>query len=64
MPTVTFDHATLRALQSRHGVEHDPWLWEEKLSDIGCVVEECDSREIEIEILKNNLWQLSLTMSN
>ena len=50
MPTVTFDHATLRAIQSRHGVEHDPWLWEEKLSDIGCVVEECDSKEIEIEI--------------
>ncbi|PDH27495.1 MAG: phenylalanine--tRNA ligase subunit beta [Marine Group II euryarchaeote MED-G33] len=59
MPTVTFDHATLRAIQSRHGVEHDPWLWEEKLSDIGCVVEECDSNEIEIEIFPDRADLLS-----
>jgi phenylalanyl-tRNA synthetase beta chain len=50
MPTVTFDHATIRALQERFDVKHDPWLWEQKLSDIGCVVESCDSKEIEIEI--------------
>ena len=50
MPTVTFDHATIRAIQAKHGVEHDPWLWEQQLSNIGCVVEECDSKEIEIEI--------------
>ncbi|MFL2947433.1 MAG: phenylalanine--tRNA ligase subunit beta [Candidatus Poseidoniales archaeon] len=59
MPTVTFDHATLRAIQSRHGVEHDPWLWEEKLSNIGCVVEECDSNEIEIEIFPDRADLLS-----
>ena len=59
MPTVTFDHATLRAIQSRHGVEHDPWLWEEKLSDIGCVVEECASNEIEIEIFPDRADLLS-----
>ena len=49
MPTVTFDHATLRMIQAKHGVKHDPWLWEQQLSDIGCVVEECDSQEIEIK---------------
>ena len=50
MPTVTFDHATIRALQERFNVKHDPWLWEQKFSDIGCVVESCDTKEIEIEI--------------
>ena len=59
MPTVTFDHATLRAIQARHGVDHDPWLWEEKLSNIGCVVEECDSSEIEIEIFPDRADLLS-----
>ena len=59
MPTVTFDHATLRAIQSRHGVEHDPWLWEQQLSNIGCVVEECDSSEIEIEIFPDRADLLS-----
>jgi phenylalanyl-tRNA synthetase beta chain len=59
MPTVTFDHATLRTIQARHGVDHDPWLWEEKLSNIGCVVEECDSNEIEIEIFPDRADLLS-----
>ena len=59
MPTVTFDHATLRAIQARHGVDHDPWLWEENLSNIGCVVEECDSSEIEIEIFPDRADLLS-----
>ena len=59
MPTVTFDHATLREIQSRHGVEHDPWLWEQQLSNIGCVVEECDSSEIEIEIFPDRADLLS-----
>ena len=59
MPTVTFDHATLRAIQTRHGVEHDPWLWEQQLSNIGCVVEECDSSEIEIEIFPDRADLLS-----
>ena len=59
MPTVTFYHATLRMIQAKHGVEHDPWLWEEKLSDIGCVVEECDSNEIEIEIFPDRADLLS-----
>ena len=59
MPTVTFDHATLREIQARHGVEHDPWLWEQQLSNIGCVVEECDSSEIEIEIFPDRADLLS-----
>ncbi len=50
MPTVTFDHATIRLIQERFDIKHDPWLWEEKLSDIGCVVESSDSKEIEIEV--------------
>ena len=59
MPTVTFDHETLRNIQERFGVKHDPWLWEEKLSDIGCVVEECDSTEIEIEVFPDRADLLS-----
>ena len=59
MPTVTFDHATLRMIQAKHGVEHDPWLWEQQLSDIGCVVEECDSQEIEIEVFPDRADLLS-----
>jgi phenylalanyl-tRNA synthetase beta chain len=59
MPTVTYDHATLRALQVRHGVEHDPWLWEQQLSNIGCVVEECDSNQIEIEVFPDRADLLS-----
>ena len=59
MPTVTFDHATIRAIQAKHGVEHDPWLWEQQLSNIGCVVEECDSKEIEIEIFPDRADLLS-----
>jgi phenylalanyl-tRNA synthetase beta chain len=50
MPTVTYDHETLRAIQARFGIEHDPDLWEQLLSNIGCVVEACDSKEIEIEV--------------
>ena len=50
MPTVTFDHSTLRLIQARYDLKHDPWLWEERLSDIGCVVESSDSKEIEIEV--------------
>ena len=59
MPTVTFDHATLRMIQAKHGVKHDPWLWEQQLSDIGCVVEECDSQEIEIEVFPDRADLLS-----
>jgi phenylalanyl-tRNA synthetase beta chain len=59
MPTVTFDHATLRALQARHDVEHDPWLWEAELSNIGCVVEACDADEIEIEVFPDRADLLS-----
>jgi phenylalanyl-tRNA synthetase beta chain len=59
MPTVTYDHATLRAIQERFGVKHDPWLWEQQLSDIGCVVEECDSKEIEIEVFPDRADLLS-----
>lgn len=59
MPTVTWDHATLRMLQARHGVDHDPWLWEQRLSDIGCVVEGCDAKEVEIEIFPDRADLLS-----
>tara|TARA_B100001996_G_scaffold250938_1_gene194615 strand:+ start:1597 stop:3360 length:1764 start_codon:yes stop_codon:yes gene_type:complete len=59
MPTVTFDHETLRNIQERFGVKHDPWLWEEKLSNIGCVVEECDSTEVEIEVFPDRADLLS-----
>ncbi len=59
MPTVTFDHETLRMLQARHGVEHNRFLWEDSLSDIGCVVENCDSTEIEIEIFPDRSDLLS-----
>ena len=59
MPTVTFDHATLRSIQARHGIEHDSWLWEQQLSNIGCVVEECDSNQIEIEVFPDRADLLS-----
>ena len=59
MPTVTFDHETLAAIQERHGVEHDPWQWAAQLSNIGCVVEKNDSKQIEIEIFPDRADLLS-----
>ena len=50
MPTVTYDHATLRDIQARFDIEHDRFLWEASLSDIGCVVEECTAETVEIEV--------------
>ena len=60
MPTVTFDHETLRNLQGRAGLKHDPSLWEERLSDIGCVVEKCDEEEVEIEVFPDRPDLLSI----
>ncbi len=50
MPTVTFEHATIRALQARQDIEHDPAQWAAHLSNIGCVVESCDDELIEVEV--------------
>ncbi len=50
MPTVTFDHKNLQAIQLNANITHDPALWEEKLDKIGCVVEECDDTKVDIEV--------------
>ena len=60
MPTVTYEHATIRRLLSRYGVVHDPDLWEAQLSNIGCVVEGSNSEEIEIEVFPDRADLLSV----
>ena len=60
MPTVTYDHATIRRLLSRHGVVHDPNLWESQLSNIGCVVEDSNNEDIEIEVFPDRADLLSV----
>ena len=60
MPTVTYEHATIRSLLSRYGVVHDPDLWEAQLSNIGCVVEGSNSEEIEIEVFPDRADLLSV----
>jgi phenylalanyl-tRNA synthetase beta chain len=46
-------------LQAKHGVEHNRLLWEDSLSDIGCVVEKSDSTKIEIEVFPDRSDLLS-----
>ena len=60
MPTVTYEHATIRGLLSRYGVVHDPDLWEAQLSNIGCVVEGSNEEEIEIEVFPDRADLLSV----
>ena len=50
IPTVTFQHSLLEEVQKSNGYTHDAASWGERLSQIGVVVERCDSEEVEIEI--------------
>ena len=46
MPTVTYEQATLRWLQGRHGIEFDPQVWVERIGDIGCTAEHVDAETV------------------
>jgi phenylalanyl-tRNA synthetase beta chain len=50
MPTVKFEHDVLKIIQLGGDVTHDPKLWNDHLSQIGCVVEECNEESVEIEV--------------
>ena len=60
MPTVKYEHETIRNLLSFHDIVYDPELWEKELSDIGCVVEEADEEGIEIEVFPDRSDLLSV----
>ncbi len=60
MPTVTYEHATIRRILSRYDVVHDPDLWEAQLSNIGCVVEDSNDEDIEIEVFPDRADLLSV----
>ena len=60
MPTVKYGHDSIRNLLSNFGIDYDPNLWEAKLSDIGCVVEEADDEGIEIEVFPDRSDLLSV----
>lgn len=64
IPTVKFEHSVIKYLQLKEGITHDPTLWKDCLSDIGCVVEECDEESVEIEVFPDRPDLLSAeTMS-
>ena len=60
MPTVKFGHDSIRNLLSLHGISYDPELWENQLSDIGCVVEGTDEEGVEIEVFPDRSDLLSV----
>jgi len=60
MPTVTYDHATILALQAAAGLGHEPYDWEARLSNIGCVVEANSDEQIEIEVFPDRPDLLSV----
>lgn len=53
MPTVTYDHAALAALQARVGLEHDRAALRDGVGDIGCTVEHEDATALTIEFEPN-----------
>ncbi|MEC8721185.1 MAG: phenylalanine--tRNA ligase beta subunit-related protein, partial [Candidatus Thermoplasmatota archaeon] len=60
MPTVKYGHDSIRHLLSLHGIFYDPELWENQLSDIGCVVEGIDEEGVEIEVFPDRSDLLSV----
>ena len=60
MPTVKYGHESIRNLLSLHGISYDPELWENQLSDIGCVVEGLDEEGVEIEVFPDRSDLLSV----
>ena len=50
MPTITLDHSILEYIQEINSVEHDPRLWDNWLTEIGCPVEINNDDHIDIEV--------------
>jgi len=50
LPTISLKHSILESIQSNHGISHNPENWMSRLSQIGCVVEKSDEKEVEIEV--------------
>ena len=59
MPTLKFNHSILEYLHKIKDVKYDSKDWEERMPSIGCVVEENDSKGIEIEIFPDRTDLLS-----
>ncbi len=59
MPTINISHESLRYIQSRYDIVHDPQLLVERLGLIGCSVESCDDESIEIEVFPDRPDMLS-----
>jgi len=50
MPTITLDHSMLKYIQEINLVEHEPELWNNWLTEIGCPVEINNDEHIDIEV--------------
>ena len=50
MPTITLDHSMLKYIQEINLVEHEPGLWNNWLTEIGCPVEINNDEHIDIEV--------------
>ena len=59
MPTLKFNHSILEYLHEIKDIKYDSKDWEKRMPSIGCVVEENDSKGIEIEIFPDRTDLLS-----
>ena len=50
MPTITLDHSILKYIQEINLVKHEPVLWNNWLTEIGCPVEINNDEYIDIEV--------------
>ena len=50
MPTITIDHSILEYIQEINSVKHEPKLWDNWLTEIGCPVEINNDDHIDIEV--------------
>ena len=50
MPTITLDHSILEYIQEINSIKHEPGLWDNWLTEIGCPVEINNDDHIDIEV--------------